>query len=83
MSNGQPTSEVMVILKHIDEKIDRLIWRADQQEDKVDEMNKRLTILETKATAKEESLGSKIQEKGALIILGLMLAFFAKKLGIG
>lgn len=83
MSTGQHPSEVMVILKHIDEKIDRLIWRADQQETEMDSVKQRLTILETKTTAKEESLGAKVQEKGVLVILGIMLAFFAKKLGIG
>lgn len=81
--SGQHSSEVMVILKHIDEKIDRLIWRADQQETQMDSLKSRVTILETKTTAKESSLGVKVQEKSILIFIGILIAAVASKLGIG
>lgn len=82
MNSLVTNEQIAVMLGHIDEKIDRLVWRADQTETKQTELDRRLTILETTMIAKQNSVGSKMVEKGGLVFLGILITFIAKQLGL-
>jgi len=74
--------QIAVLLKHIDEKIDRLVWRADQTETKQADFDRRLTILETTLVTKQNSFGMQVLEKGGFVFVGTLITFIAKQLGL-
>lgn len=69
---------MMVLLKHIDEKIDRLVWRADKAEETACGIAQRVTILETRM---DNSLSNKFTDKALWLIVGAFFTGIAKQLG--
>lgn len=74
--------EIAVMLGHIDEKLDRLVWRADQSELRQLDLDRRVTVLETINVTKKDSMGMKVVQNSGYIAMGILLTYIGKQLGL-